>query len=48
MTQTVKNLPTMQETLVPSLGWEVIEVSTLLGPQSQVQESCLFRMQAPS
>ena len=22
MTQTVKNLPAMQETLIPSLGWE--------------------------
>ena len=45
MAQTVKNLPAMQETLVQSLGWEV---STLLGPQSQVQESCLFWMQALS
>ena len=48
MAQTVKNLPAMQETLLQSLGWEVIEVSTLLGPQSQVQESCLFWMQALS
>ena len=48
MAQTVKNLRAMQETLVQSLGWEVIEVSTLLRPQSQVQESCLFWMQAPS
>ena len=48
MAQTVKNLPAVQESLLQSLGWEVMEVSTLLGPQSQVQESWLFWMQALS